>query len=141
MHWWEAVLVFGVLPAGYAIGIFAGGWLVGWILRVLRSEEASEPGLGRVIGWFERFLIITFVLVEQWTAIGFIVAAKSVLRFGGTRDDRRFAEYVLVGTLASVSVALLVGIGLDTALDWLRQTLGDPDHGRAVDSYILRSVR
>ncbi|MFW6159362.1 MAG: hypothetical protein ACOC8E_08405 [Planctomycetota bacterium] len=112
-------MVVGVTLVGYAIGIIAGGWLVGWILRVLRSEEASEPGLGRVIGWFERFLIVTFVLVNQWVAIGFIVAAKSLLRFGGTRNDRQFAEYVLVGTLASVSVAVLVGIGLDAAIGWL----------------------
>jgi hypothetical protein len=112
MHWWEANLVVGVVLAGYAVGILAGGWLVGWVLRVVRSGEPVEPGLGRVIGWFERFLIITFVVVDQWAAVGFIVAAKSLLRFGGTRDDRRFAEHVLVGTLASVSVALLVGIGL-----------------------------
>lgn len=39
------------------------------------------------------------------TAVGFVVAAKTILRFRQL-DDRHFAEYDLPGTLASVSVAL-----------------------------------
>jgi hypothetical protein len=112
----EIIVLVAVLSGGYAIGIFGGGWLVGRILRAVCYEGPKERGVGRVIGWFERFLVITFVLVDQWIAIGFIIAAKSLRRYGETRDDRRFAEYVLIGTLASVSVAVLVGIGLRFAL-------------------------
>ncbi|WP_110665030.1 DUF3307 domain-containing protein [Salinicola halophilus] len=67
---------------------------------------------GARIGMLERFLILTFVLSDQLAAIGFLLTAKSVLRFGDLRHDRdrKLTEYVLLGTMLSVSMTLMLGL-------------------------------
>ncbi|RUO26298.1 DUF3307 domain-containing protein [Aliidiomarina minuta] len=78
-------------------------------------ENAEDPqGLekaGRLIGYTERWLIISFVLVGQYTGIGFLLAAKSIFRFGDltSNHERRLTEYMLLGTLFSFAVALALG--------------------------------
>jgi hypothetical protein len=69
----------------------------------------SPARIGATIGVLERLLIVTFVLTGAQAAIGFVVAAKTLARFKQL-DDRQFAEYYLLGTLASVSVALGTGL-------------------------------
>lgn len=67
---------------------------------------------GALIGFVERCLIITFVILSKYEAIGFLLGAKSILRFsqtqGKTEDEK--SEYVLAGTLVSLAIAL--GLGL-----------------------------
>lgn len=65
----------------------------------------QQYNTGRVIGMLERIFIYTFALGGQFTAIGFILTAKGVVRY---RDfgDRGFAEYVLIGTLLSALLAM-----------------------------------
>jgi hypothetical protein len=65
-----------------------------------------NPRVGTTIGVLERILIVVFVLTGSEAAIGFVVAAKTLARFR-LLDDRDFAEYYLLGTLASVAVALV----------------------------------
>jgi len=72
-------------------------------------SDAREWNTGRVIGLLERTIVYTLVLYSQFTAIGFILAAKSFARFKDL-DDRLFAEYVLIGTLLSASSAVLLGL-------------------------------
>jgi hypothetical protein len=62
--------------------------------------------IGATIGALERLLIVVFVLVGAEAAVGFVIAAKTIARFKQL-DDRGFAEYYLLGTLASVAVAIL----------------------------------
>jgi hypothetical protein len=71
--------------------------------------------IGATIGALERLLIVAFVLVNAEAAVGFVIAAKTIARFKQL-DDRGFAEYYLLGTLASVSVALLSAIVAKAAL-------------------------
>jgi hypothetical protein len=61
--------------------------------------------VGATIGVLERLLIVTFVLTNATAAVGFVVAAKTIARFKQL-DDRQFAEYYLLGTLGSVTVAI-----------------------------------
>lgn len=63
---------------------------------------------GALIGNLERLLTIVFVLLGQFEAIGFIVAAKSILRFKDT--DTAKTEYVLAGTFLSFGIAILCGL-------------------------------
>jgi hypothetical protein len=70
---------------------------------------ASTVRVGATIGILERILIVILVLTSSEAAIGFVVAAKTLARFRQL-DDRDFAEYYLLGTLASVSVALVTAI-------------------------------
>ncbi len=90
---------------------------------VAHSESAIEPishvppptRIGATIGVLERLLIVAFVLSGAEAAIGLVVAAKTLARFKQL-DDRQFAEYYLLGTLASVSVALGTGLLAAAAL-------------------------
>ena len=66
----------------------------------------QEYNAGRLIGTLERILIFFFVLADQFTAIAFIIAAKAFARFKEL-DQREFAEYVLIGTLMSVVLAIV----------------------------------
>lgn len=67
---------------------------------------------GKYIGILERLFIFLFVLINFWPGIGFLLAAKSIFRFGDLkeRQDLNFTEYVLIGTLLSF------GFGIGTAL-------------------------
>lgn len=75
----------------------------------------TNPGLpyaGEWIGILERFLVIIFVMLGQFAGIGFLLAAKSVFRFGDMRreQDRKLTEYIMLGTLFSVTLAFLLGL-------------------------------
>lgn len=74
-----------------------------------KKIDSQEYNAGRVIGMLERFLIFVFVLFGQYTAIGFILAAKGFTRFKEL-DKREFAEYVLIGTLLSGAFAFIVAL-------------------------------
>jgi hypothetical protein len=63
-------------------------------------------------------MILMLVLAGRVEGIGFLIAAKSVLRFNelARDDDRRVSEYVIIGTLASfawgVGAAFLARLAL-----------------------------
>jgi hypothetical protein len=71
--------------------------------------------VGATIGILERILIVVFVLTGSEAAIGFVLAAKTLARFR-LLDDRDFAEYYLLGTLASVAVAIITALVARLAL-------------------------
>jgi len=73
------------------------------------STADSPARIGATIGVLERLLVVTLVLTGAETAIGLVIAAKTLARFRQL-DDRQFAEYYLLGTMASVSVALASGL-------------------------------
>lgn len=54
----------------------------------------------------ERILVLTLILVGQFSAVGFLIAAKSILRFNEYRKN----EYILVGTLLSFGIAIVLGV-------------------------------
>ncbi len=78
---------------------------------ILKEKENKNliEGAGTYIGIFERILVFTFVLTNQYAAISIIFAAKSIARFREL-DDRDIAEYYLLGTFASITLAVIVGI-------------------------------
>ncbi|MGH2466384.1 MAG: DUF3307 domain-containing protein [Candidatus Limnocylindrales bacterium] len=74
-------------------------------------RQAGPPPerVGQAIGVLERLLVVVLVLLRAEAAIGFVLAAKTIARFKQL-DDREFAEYYLLGTLASISVAFFSGL-------------------------------
>jgi len=66
---------------------------------------------GMLIGIMERLIIVLFIQVGFLSGIGFLLAAKSIFRFGDLTDakDTKFTEYILVGTFASFLIAIVVG--------------------------------
>jgi hypothetical protein len=97
------------LAAGAVIATRAGGFAVGLLMRAYPISDLPEglPDGGRMIGILERGLIFILVLVGQPAGIGFLIAAKSVLRFDTASKDTRAGEYVIIGTLASFAWALV----------------------------------
>lgn len=99
--------------ASYLAAIFPVGWIINKCLSRYELGADAGKGLknaGKYIGWLERFLIVTFVWAGEISAIGFIIAAKSVFRFGEIKDkeNRELAEYILIGTLFSFSLAVAI---------------------------------
>lgn len=66
---------------------------------------------GKYIGMLERLFVFTFVVMSFWEGIGFLLAAKSIFRFGDLKENKeiRLTEYILIGTLLSFGLAILIG--------------------------------
>ncbi|MCL7413040.1 MAG: DUF3307 domain-containing protein [ANME-2 cluster archaeon] len=112
-----------VILTAYIIVIWPGSVLISkltkkWRMAVIEKEtvhtkEKSLENAGRWIGRLERFLILTLVLLEQYQAIGLLVAAKSIFRYNESRD---VGEYILIGTLLSFTIAIFVGLTVSLVL-------------------------
>lgn len=77
--------------------------------KIGKTESCeSIKNAGALIGNLERIIAFAFVLIGQYEAVGFIIAAKSLLRFKDT--DTAKTEYVLAGTLLSFGIATLCAI-------------------------------
>ena len=51
-------------------------------------------------------MILLLVMIGEPAGIGFLIAAKSVLRFDTATKEQKAGEYVIIGTLASFAWAL-----------------------------------
>lgn len=109
--------VVAVLAAAYAFNGHGGAAIVAAVLDRHRLDEVTaditeeERSRGRTIGILERVILLTLVIVGQWGALGFVIAAKSIARFKDL-DQRDFSERYLIGTLASVAVAIASGLAV-----------------------------
>lgn len=102
-----------LLILGFIILIWPSGYIIGIATEPLRKQIKEAKGLekaGMWIGILERTLIYIFVLSGNVMAIAFLVTAKTIFRFGEIKEHsrRKEAEYILIGTLLSFSVALLI---------------------------------
>jgi len=77
-----------------------------------KTDDDSLQNAGNYIGILERLFVFCFILMGHFDAIGFLLAAKSIFRFGDLKEakDRKLTEYVLIGTLLSFGIALLIGL-------------------------------
>lgn len=105
-------------------GATAVGLLVQDISRGATSEQTGNgtPAAGKLIGRLERTLIVFLVLANVPSGVGFLIAAKSILRFGEVTQpgNREVAEYVLIGTLASFALAIPVAYATAMLVRWAR---------------------
>ena len=77
------------------------------------TQDLGHYKHGALIGTFERTLVFIFAANNQFNAVGFILTAKSLVRFHDVAlkdNGSDGAEYVLVGTL--LSTLLAIGIAL-----------------------------
>ncbi|MDH5597875.1 MAG: DUF3307 domain-containing protein [Cyclobacteriaceae bacterium] len=77
----------------------------------VEGNNESLENAGNYIGILERLFVFGFIVLNQWQAIGLLIAAKSVFRFGDLSKarDRKLTEYILIGTLLSFGMAILIG--------------------------------
>lgn len=86
-----------------------------WTPAISGQPSAVAQSLkeaGEWIGFLERLMILTFILLGKWEGVGFLLAAKSIFRFGDLKEPKetQLTEYVLIGTFLSFSIAILTGI-------------------------------
>lgn len=109
--------LFLTTPAAIFIRIIITKWI---------PQEKGSPQLtpslqdaGKFIGILERLLIYLFICTHHFEAVGFLLAAKSIFRFGDLKEahDLKLTEYVLIGTLLSFGIALLVALSVMQAMN------------------------
>jgi hypothetical protein len=109
----------------YIVVIFACGYLIRFVTKPLmrhiglgsththdsppQETPAQLSNAGMYIGWLERFLVLTALLLHSPATVGLIIAAKSAARFPQFHREQ-FAEYFLIGTLLSICTALVGGV-------------------------------
>lgn len=81
-------------------------------------HDKSLPKAGKWIGYLEWVLILTFIFTSNVEGVGFLLAAKSIFRFGelNKSSEIKTTEYVLIGTFASFTIALLIGFSVEALL-------------------------
>jgi hypothetical protein len=80
-----------------------------------KNLDLMEINRGRLIGNLERLLLTLVVAGGSYAALGFLIAAKGLIR-SEELQEREFAEYFLVGSICSVLVALCGGLVIRYAL-------------------------
>lgn len=125
IHWYEPysidisawtsqsflLLVIALLTTTVVSSIFMKVIITKWELEE-DPNSASLEEAGKYIGILERLFVFGFIVMNQWQAIGFLLAAKSVFRFGdlSKAKDRKLTEYILIGTLLSFGFAIVTGL-------------------------------
>ena len=102
----------GILLLTSPIGIIMQSFLYKWSDKLSKSQDESLTDAGKYIGILERLFVFTFIVTGHWEAIGFLLAAKSIFRFGDLKEakDIKLTEYILIGTLLSFGIAILTGL-------------------------------
>lgn len=110
-----------ILLLVYVGGFFGGSLLLRRILRFVDPElrtlvrvHVDFHDTGTWIGLCEHVLIVSFVLVHEYTAVGVIFAAKELVRSDKIRER---PSYYLLGTLLNVTFALTLGLLARLALN------------------------
>ena len=110
MNIWAVVTAYFLIlkPTSVFLSLFIKRWTPS------ATTEKSLPNAGKWIGYFERILILTFILTGTAEGIGFLLAAKSIFRFGelSKAQEIKTTEYVLIGTLASFTIAIIIGFAV-----------------------------
>lgn len=101
-------LLFLTIPAS----IIMKAIFLKWNISELTKNNESLEDAGKYIGILERILVFIFIIVGHWEAVGFLITAKSVFRFGDLKESkhRQLTEYILIGTLISFGIAIITGI-------------------------------
>jgi hypothetical protein len=103
---WKTITAFVFLttPAGILIGQLTRQW------RDKIPDAESLANAGKWIGIVERIIILLFVLQGAYSAIGLLVAAKGIIRFNEKDRPEIKTEYLVIGTLLSIGLAIMTGL-------------------------------
>lgn len=103
------------LLVAYALVLKPASILMSLLLKKWTVADAatdSLPEAGKWIGYLERIMILTFIVTDNIIGIGFLLAAKSIFRFGDLNKakDIKTTEYVMIGTMLSFAIAIILGL-------------------------------
>lgn len=98
-------IVLAFVFCGKTVNIFIKEIFKLFDIAVGNTEDL--PNAGRLIGLTERWLVLLFVFINQFAAVGFLLASKSILRYKSEQEEGfNKTEYVLIGTLLSFAFAI-----------------------------------
>lgn len=104
---------FWIITTAYIFLSFPAGIMIEQMTSKWSSQLPNSAGLvnaGKWIGILERILILTFLLQNQYAAIGLLITAKGLLRFSEKDRQEEKTEYVLIGSLISVTFSIITGV-------------------------------
>ena len=106
------VFVTGYVILTLPMSIIIQKTLMPWSDLIGEADDDSLLNAGKYIGILERSFVFVFILANRWEAVGFLLAAKSVFRFGDLKEskDRKLTEYILLGTLLSFGIAIVLSM-------------------------------
>ncbi|HPR18415.1 MAG TPA: DUF3307 domain-containing protein [Candidatus Cloacimonadota bacterium] len=95
-HIWKSLFFIFLITCG-------GSYFTASVCRAFNPQKDSNNSLesaGRYIGILERLIVFASILIGRYEVIGFLIAAKSIIRHP-EKNDKSFAEYFLIGTFSS----------------------------------------
>lgn len=109
---WAIIIavVFLTTPAGILIGQLTKRW------REKIDNPESLANAGKWIGVIERLIVLILVLLGQFSAISLLIAAKGIIRFNEKDRPEVKTEYLVIGTLMSIGIAIITGMALKTLM-------------------------
>jgi hypothetical protein len=107
-------IVLGYLICIKPANIFIRETLVAGNIESISDTSTELKNAGKLIGILERMLVLTFVIIGKLEVVGFLIAAKSILRYKDTNTIK--TEYVLIGTMLSFGIAMMIGLVIEGVL-------------------------
>ena len=95
---WILAVLFIHNPVNIFIQNFLGDYKPKDDQKIIQVDSKA----GRRIGTIERMIMLIFLSLDQYAAMGFVLTAKSIARYEKISKDEKFAEYYLLGTLLSM---------------------------------------
>ncbi|RAK50542.1 hypothetical protein BHX94_03495 [Macrococcoides bohemicum] len=115
-----------ILIAIFILLFIMSGPIIKWVLSAMSETKTKQSdNVGLMIGYIERLLILMFIAFGEYTAIGLVIASKSILRFNDLKDDKpnnnlekidKTSEYILLGTMLSLLIGVVLGLILRNLL-------------------------
>ncbi|TDM42386.1 hypothetical protein ETI10_04610 [Macrococcoides goetzii] len=115
-----------ILISIFILIFILSGPIIKWILSAMSETKTKQSdNVGLMIGYIERLLILMFIAFGEYTAIGLVIASKSILRFNDLKDDKpnnnlekidKTSEYILLGTMLSLLIGVVLGLILKNLL-------------------------
>jgi len=107
-------LIAGFLFVTYPAGIIIGQFTKQWSDKIKQTDDAEKTeslvNAGKWIGIAERVIVLILVIQGQYAAIGLLVTAKGIIRFAEKDRQESKTEYLVIGTLLSIGLAIVTGL-------------------------------
>lgn len=102
---WILLLLVIIQPASITIKILLNNFQP----QETTSNDVKQgiPNAGAFIGMLERILILLMLTINEYSSIGLVITAKSVVRYKKISEDPIFSEYYLLGTLLSTIIVII----------------------------------
>jgi hypothetical protein len=75
----------------------------------IKTPSKEEIYTGRIIGKCENVLILTFVLLGEYTALALVFTAKTIVR---KEDISNNSLFFLAGTMINVTYSIMIGLAV-----------------------------